>query len=462
MIFLPLIAWGIIEYLRGKRLYPILIFFFFLTDGFQLIPTFLFDTGLGLNKSGDLAVIYLLSLFFVNVILYKREAIGWNDKVLKWLCVFLIYLGIIWIINIFIYKVPFVSIFKSNRSFFLLFAFFVFSKLDSQVIIEIKKKLFVVSIFLSILFIIQVFTSTRLLTGYVGGVMNLGNITMYRYYNLPLINYYFLFYSLFANPYHGTKKTFSQIVLVVSFLLPMHRGFIIGFLLLLLLGIFIAQRSSSRAFRNLLVFGFLLLPFSGLILDRFSGSDSLDVRSLISGEVELDNRVLIADNGTMFYRAAHLIERTLLISSKPVYQFFGLGFWTDDDNHAKDKFDLYVGSIQDEDYEHPLIFFTNDIAWSVFFMRLGFIGTIIYLIFYFYFLRFFYIKRKNPLGLVNSLVLLLFVLTSITSVEIVTIGSMTLSILDYCLLNKENISSSDIVEENEYMNGSHQTNTGII
>ena len=441
MIFLPLFAWGIIEYLRGKRLYPILIFFFFLTDGFQLVPTFLFDTGLGLNKSGDLAVLYILTLFLINIIIYKKEAIRCEDRILKWLGVFLIYLGVIWLVNIYVYHVPFTSIFKTNRSFFLLFAFFVFSKLDSDVIIEIKKKLFIISIFLSVVFIIQVFTSTKLLTGYVGGLMSLGNITMYRYYNLPIINYYFLFYSLFANPYHGLKKTFSQVVLVGAFLLPMHRGFIVGFFLLFLLGIFIAQRSSSKAFRNLLIFGFLLLPFSGLILDRFSGSDSLDIRSLISGEVELDNRVLIADNGTMFYRAAHVIERTLLISSDPVYQFFGLGFWTDDDPYARNKFELYVGSIQDEDYEHPLIFFTNDIAWSVFFIRLGFAGTIIYIIFYFFFLKFFYKRKKEALGLVNFLVLLLFILTSITSVEIITIWSMTLTMLDYYLLRKADTSS---------------------
>lgn len=441
MIFIPVLLYAIITFFRGKKIISILLYFFFLTNGFQLVPEILFDTYLGINKSIDFAVIYTLSVFIILLLKHGYKIIKPSNNVEKSLCFFLIFYLIVLFVNLLLYKVPIDSIVKNSRYYFLLPIFFIFNRLTTNEINKIKRILFKISIFLSSIFIVQVVISTPLLTGHVGGKMYLGGLTLLRFYNIPILTYYFLFYSIFNNPYTGRKKIISQIILISSFILPMHRGFIASFLVILLIGTYYKQKSVSKTFKTITIFCIFLLPFSGIIIDRFSqskGNQNIDLIQLINNGIDsydYDKAV----TQTMYFRFAHSIERGMTAASNKMYALFGIGLWTDNDKAAKDYFDFTVHNalLEGEDIDDGDVFFTNDIAWSVFFTQIGFLGMIVYLFFYFYILIFFYKRRNMPIGNTNLMVLLLFLFTSISSVEMITILAMTPTFLDYTKIKKE-------------------------
>ena len=448
MIFVPVLIFSIIEYFIGKRVISLLIFFFFLTNGFQLVPESLFEIG-PISKPIDFAVLYVVIISFVNCISTRIPFRIQFDKVLKSLLAFGGFFCVILFVNIYLFHVPLVEIARTGRPFLLLLAFGVFYKLNTEEIDKLKRILFCVSIFLSLLFISQIIFKVVLLTGYVGGgKMTLGGITISRLYNQPLLNYYFLFYAIYSNPWEGKWKKISQVILIISFLLPMHRGFLLSFIIVILVGNLLISRSVSKLLRTVTILSFFVLVLSPFLIDLFTKNNVATsqeeiVEILVEGFLDFDKSV--AETNTIYYRLAHLYERISIVSSNAIYSIFGIGFMTDDSPLAA-NFDIIVGHYSYEREEWVL--FTNlDIAWSTMFIRLGFLGTLVYLFFYSNLAWFFFKHLKQEKSAIVSLLfLLLMVLTSFTSIEIIQLYPLMLPILDYYYIKKK--LTNEIIDNN--------------
>jgi hypothetical protein len=413
MIFIPLLFIAIFFYLNGKRISSVILFFFFLTDGFQIIPLELFDTKLGIDKPTDFCVLYTIILWIYGLLNYFGF-IPQKDKISKTIFLFLgfIVLGIF--INRYVYIVPWENIVRTVRFFFIILSYFIFIRLKKEEIEKIHRILFLIALMQSILFISQVIFGEAILTGYAGGGKMIG-IGFKRFYNLPYLIYYFVFYALFKNPYTGTKKLISTSLLVIAFLLPMHRGWIIAFVLLYFLGSYL-----HNGFKGLIKYffiGFLfVIPLSAQIISRFEkGGTDNDFKNVISGNYKLylENTISFGD-ATFLYRMVHFYERFMFILSDNKYIIFGLGYMTEDSPITNERFNFMIGLPSEKNLSAIEQLDTPDIAWSNLFVRFGVLGTIIYLLFFFSLIVFFWKTNKKDNIVPISFLFLLF-LTSITS-----------------------------------------------
>ena len=100
------------------------------------------------------------------------------------------------------------------------------------------------------------------------------------------------------------------------------------------------------------------------------------------------------------------------------------------------NFDFIVG-LENEDTGFVNQVDTSDIAWSLFVIRFGIIGTILYLIYYFTLVNFFNKEYKSEtLAKVAFSVLGVIFITSFTSVQILSMEFISLILLLYVLLVK--------------------------
>lgn len=435
VLFSLILVFALFLFLRGWKAESVILFFFFLTDGFGLVP----NAFKGEQSLDVYANIYMLAAFVIT--LFQRKPSGGvpvRYVKITYAVFFAFFLLILWV-NRTIYDVPWRDILITAKSYPLLLSFVVFSTFTKEEADSLRRNLFYITLFLSVVFIIQVFTGIRLLTGLIGGYMDFGIVRFKRCYNIPILVYYFVFYGLFANPLNGQKKSLSQIVLIMAFILPMHRGFIASFVVLVMIGLYLIDRNRSRFFKSMLVFSVVLLPLSGILIERFTSSTGnvTGITELLSGGDITDFDYDIATKQTMYHRAGHAMERFFFIADDPMYSAFGFGFWNDDNDVALDKVDFIVKSFNSDMTEMDIPFYTADIAWSVFFLRLGFLGTILYLSFFFSLLWFFYKNRHlSPLAIADLCCLLLVLFTSVSSVEIITFTAFIPVFMDFYYLKR--------------------------
>mgnify|MGYP000097835865 FL=1 len=84
-------------------------------------------------------------------------------------------------------------------------------------------------------------------------------------------------------------------------------------------------------------------------------------------------------SGNFSYRLLHSYERCIYILKEPITFIRGIGFISEE-NFNKSIFELGVWNSKKDDVAQ---LDTGDIAWSIFFVRLGFIGLFFYLLMYF-------------------------------------------------------------------------------
>ena len=299
VLFSLILVFALFLFLRGWKAESVVLFFFFLTDGFGLVP----NAFKGEQSLDVYANIYMLAAFAIT--LFQRKPSGGvpvRYVKITYAVFFAFFLLILWV-NRTIYDVPWRDILITAKSYPLLLSFVVFSTFTKEEADSLRRNLFYITLFLSVVFIIQVFTGIRLLTGLIGGYMDFGIVRFKRCYNIPILVYYFVFYGLFANPLNGQKKLLSQIVLIMAFILPMHRGFIASFVVLVMIGLYLIDRNRSRFFKSVLVLSVVLLPLSGILIERFTSPTGgvNSIGELLSGGDITDFDYDVATKQTMYY-----------------------------------------------------------------------------------------------------------------------------------------------------------------
>ena len=448
MIFIPLLFIGILLYLSGKRIASSLIFFFFLTDGFQITPLALFDTGIGMSKSLDFAFLYIFLIFLYGVFFYENF-INQNkiSSIIKIFCAFII---ISIIVNRYIYGVAWSEIIRTSRYFFFVLAYYIFRRLDLNDINQLLKILFYICLVQCCIYAIQSVVGIPLLTG--ESESKIGQFgELNRYYNIPILFYYFLFYAIFNNPFKlKRKKYFSISIFFIVAIVSMHRSLIAPVFILPILGVFLFEKSIKKTMQYILVSIICIIFFGEIILSRFQENTSSDIELVTSGGfIEYDNEL---SDGTFLFRVALFYERWDYIMEANVFRkIFGVGFMTEDSHQTNSLFDFKVGLTDDE--QRVVQLDTSDIAWVNFILRLGFLGTLIYISLYCYFLFFFYKNKKEDyLHIIPFLYILLLLITSVSSSSLFHTWMIIPLFLNYITATEKNINN----EENKCPNISIQ------
>jgi hypothetical protein len=265
---------------------------------------------------------------------------------------------------------------------------------------------------------LQVITGEVILTGSAGGSL-MKDVGFRRFYNLPSLIYYFVFYAIFNNPFESkNKKKLSIVIIVITLMLPLHRVLLTSFWLLVFWGIFLWSGGLKGSIKYIFIVVLCLLPFVNILLTRFEKNTQSDVNQIIIGDfaeyVEVGTDMEMVENATMLFRIAHFYERFMYVIEDKRYIVFGAGYMSEDSALA-DALDFNIGLM---DYESRVLQVDSpDISWSSLVLRFGIVGTLVYLCFFTALIVFCWKKRKWKLGMCSFLYLMLVFFTSISSSE---------------------------------------------
>jgi hypothetical protein len=364
---------------------------------------------MGISKSTDFALLYIIILFIYGII-NTKDFIPINKLALL-LGGYLLFIVCLIGISYYTYHIPFVEIIRTSRYYLFALSYFVLRRLTKEEISSILKILFCIVIFQSILFTIQGFTGIALL---IGAESHKSAKLITRFYNSPLMLYFFVFYGIFNNPFTGKYKYISALICIVCVYMPLHRSLTISFILILILGLFLKMGKIKQFINYLPMLLLCVIPLVAVMGAQLASRTMNDINSVTTGEFVDIEEIELGEESTLLFRIAHFYERYMHILEKPIETAFGSGLMAEESNYTNKKFDFIVG-LENEKPGEIVQLETSDIAWSNLIIRYGIIGTLIYLTIYISIMIFYYKHRKVRYALSTFLYLLLLLFTSITS-----------------------------------------------
>ena len=430
-IFLLLALWW---FKKGKKELSLITFFAFLTGGFQLIPIEVFAWPVSI-KPTDYAILYLFGVIAMEYFSGKRKEL--IDVLPKFTLIFLSFIAFAAGVSIFIHHIPIVEVVKNTREYFLLLTPILYYTLTKDELQGVFKTLFRITIFLSILYTLQPILDIPIMQGYYteGKTELFGMFKIARFYNTPTYLYIFFFYVLYSSEFSLKSKILYSSIMALPILLCMHRSLLIAIVAVILFNHF--KEKIKKIYPILIVLFVALIPFLGTIQGNILDTK---IAQDIIGSVDIEPEDFVPGtlgDATFTFRVLHFLERLYYASEDWINLLFGLGFMSEGSDYTINKFDFIVG-LDNEETGFVEQIETSDIAWSIFVIRFGIIGTILYLIYYFTLINFFNKKNKaEALAKVAFSVLGVIFITSFTSVQIVSMEFVSIILLLYVLLKKK-------------------------
>lgn len=377
MIGSLLVIFSILLYIKGNKKASILLFICFSYRGFAVLT----DNIMGL-KNQDAALIYFIVILTYSFWTEKTKQYIKNRNLERILFLFFVFM----LFNIFFsaiyYNLDTYQIIQGSRRFFIIFAYFFMRKMELKDVEWIFKALIYISVFTGILYIIQCLTGLPTLpeselalsTDSVDGTL--------RYYNYPpCVEVALILLILNPKLIKGKLKYCFLIILSIAVILSQGRTLLLGILLAVTFGIYQMNGFKSIA-KYCVVFVVLAIPFSPLLNERFSESNGRGILSEI--EAIQSGDFVMGDGGTLTFRLALVYERMNYINNASIGEkIFGLGLLSDQQKVLVDKmYDFQIGLV-DRQTKEVYQLSTPDIAYGNLICKLGYVGTIIYMMIFF-------------------------------------------------------------------------------
>jgi hypothetical protein len=373
------------------------------------------------HNISDLGLVLFLIMFLY--VLHKK--VGKLPKVTtgKYLILFYLFLLISIFTDLVINDIDLVSVIKTSRHWIFLSCIWIFGYFPPREIEKLMRYLLVATAVVSAIILIEFFFNIKIIGIYKPEELTSSGDALVRS-SIPSSFAFFFTLLLFTDYFKLTKKVkYSLIVLLTATIVfSMIRSAIVE----LVIGVmFLFVIREKMKLRNI-VFGsvailtlMLIVIFNPNIKDRFiSGVEEVRTFNLTNSEVQ----------GNLTYRIFHAQERIRYISQSLQYSVFGIG------NITEENFPEYftIGLVSEEGRTSQLD--TGDIAWSIFFLRLGFVGTLLFLVFYVKVIfDAFGFRRQSDLAAVLFVYLLIeLTLGSLTSTSIAKGSFWLFPLLIYC------------------------------
>lgn len=401
----------------------LLIFVGLATKGFLIIPQEWLLAGLPVEKTSDMAIMYIVVICLLRFDILQR-AIR-RDPILRWIVIFILFVFVDALYSRFVLGYELTSVVRVFRNNLFLLSFFVFMLVPVQDLMRVWHMIAIITLVQCILFLLQIPTGTVLLGDPESTTINnMESIGWVRYYNLPTFLIPTLFYYLFAHKYHSRVAKWLTIgLLIITVVAPMHRSLMLIIALVASMYI-LAQQTTSKRF---LYVALLIIVGNGAMM-----IDS--VRSRMNDGLADINKILAPGHAvtylsyeasdTFTYRIAHLAERLTYVLSEPARLLFGIGLLTEDAKQTS-KLTFEAGLYNQHTGEISQID-TSDIAWSLLILYVGVVGTILFIILHVKLFRCFLTHRNISMSVVGALTLATVFLISFTGVEILY-GSFRIS-----------------------------------
>jgi len=437
MVFIAIAFLAVFLYIRGFKISALLLFFFFATSGFNLIPEEITKFAF-ISKGSDYAFLILVGIVFIDN-LYNKGYFK-RDNFTDYLIAFASFLVISMLYSKFIVKLGWGDILRTIRYQFFWVAYFLFRSMSKEKLEMLLKGLFLVSTFTAFLFLLQIVIDKNILIKTEVGYVRLFGMKISRFYNQPDMLFFFTFMALYHNPLKGIPKYASMIILTAALLGAFHRSLIGCFLISVIIGYAFGLPYLKRIYFTAI--SSILLLFIVIFLgNMFMHSRTyLDIQNVISGtfdptEFNIDN--LGGEEGTFTFRILHLLERNQYLIEHPKAMVLGAGLIPENSKLVDKMFDFKIGLVEQLTGAATQIE-TADISYSVLFLRLGYVGTFLYLSLIVYLMVFFYKKRENRYSLFSFLYLILAFGVSFFSANLLNPVTYLLPLISYHIIKKTN------------------------
>lgn len=411
MIWLALLALGCGLWMLQHRVATMVLFLFYLTNGFQLIPAIWFDTGMGIQKGADFALLLLFFAFSTNFTTHIQRIR--DDAIARTIVIFLGFVIVAIAYSRFELGYDFMVIMRAARRFFFLLGYFVFRQFSYK---EVEKLLHIIvgiTFVQCLIFLAQVVFGVTLLNRSSDELTELsdrGAIGEWkRLYNLPEYTLFSLFYLFYSDRFKAYIKIACITVLSASFMLTLHRSWITWFIIVLA---FVGLFRTSGLWKKIVLGGsvaiFALIPAIFPILGERMDSGIADFKNAVDGGYNIrGNRF----DDSFSFRIAHVLERWDFVTRDATSVIFGLGFLTEDASQSQ-----YLNfSVGWADKYGTRQIDTADISWSLLFLWCGVVGALLYTWMYWRHLLMMWKQRSINVAASGFSFMLLYFLTSFTS-----------------------------------------------
>lgn len=370
-----------------------------LTGGFWIIgkTTTLFGMSIRLT---DLALAYVFIILIYSLLKGNLKTL---PKELKSVYYFFFFLLIAVIVDFIFHKTSLGDIFRTTRHWYFILFVFILPSFNKRDIILGFKFIIYFTFFQLILFLTEPVTGKVLFSS--AGTMEALKMTgVERYTFLPRFNFFF-FALVFSTEKLDSRIKFSMLFLFfAAILITTTRSYLIISFLIIALSLFISKRQGIL--KKIGIITVLIAIIMGVTF--YKPINSRFVASV--GDVNSINDVRTGGEGNVSFRFLLFAERLNHILIRPETTVFGIGF-VSEENYKGDSFNI---GLYNEDNEIVNLD-TADIAWALFALRLGLLGSFLYLFIYFSLFRYFWRNRSNSYALTGVYYIIIYLFLSLSS-----------------------------------------------
>ncbi|MDR2148971.1 MAG: hypothetical protein LBE91_21225 [Tannerella sp.] len=439
MFFIGLVIIAIVLYIRDLKISAMIVFFFFVTSGFDLIPEDVTKLAF-FSKGMDYAIMILAGIVFLES-LYDFRKFWKPDFFTKYLIMLGVFLLLCIIYSLVVLHLEFAGVFRTVRYLFLWAAWFVFRNMDKRRLVQLSVVLFYVTVVCAVLYLLQIFFNQSILNEGAVSKAEIFGIVFPRFYNQPSMLLFFVFVAIFRNPSHGVLKIITTAILVVAVLGAFHRSLTGFFFFSLFLG-FILLLPRLQRIRILTVSAILisvLIVFGGY---RFMKSRTYaDIQHVMAGEfMDLESGIDIEDmqKSTFTFRLMHLVERNMYLLEHPKAMLIGAGLMPEKSKQTGKMFSFDVGLMEELTSETVQVD-TGDIAYSVLLIRFGYLGTALFVLPLIILTVYFYRRKHDKLALLSFSYMIMIFGLSFFSANLTNPLTFLLPMLGFHIISRSDV-----------------------
>ena len=434
MIFIGIALIAIFLYLRNYKILALLLFFFFITSGFNLLPEEITKFAF-ISKGSDYAFLIIIGIVAIEG-LYNKGYFK-KDHFTKYLLIFASFLIICIFYSKFALGLGWGEILRTCRYQFFWIAYFVFRHLEKESLEMLLKCLFFVALFTAVLFLLQIVVDKEILIETGKGHFWIFGYKVPRFYNQPDMLFFFTFMALYHNPLKGIPKYLTMILFTAALLGAFHRSLLGCLIISVIVGYAVSLPRLKKIYfiaaaSVVMLFVVVFLGYKFIHSRTYS-----DVEAVVSGNVLETDFDMENMEATFTFRILHLLERNQYLLEHPRAMIFGAGLIPEDSKMVGKMFDFKVGLLEELTGTRAQLE-SGDISYSSLILRFGYLGTFLYLLLFLYLMVFFYKKRENRYAFFSFLYLILTIGDSFFAANLLNPVTFLLPLISYQIVQKTN------------------------
>jgi len=440
MIFIVLVIFAIGLYIWDYKVPALIIFFFFMTSGFNLIPEEIMTNRL-FSKGMDYAILTITGMVIVDILCIKNYLKP--DKLIWFILVFYAFLAVCVVYNKYVVGVGWKEIIRTARYNVLWIAYLVFRNLPKERLLSLLNWLFLITVACATLYLLQIILNERILNEVMKVYTYLFGIKIPRFYNQPDMLQIFTFMAIYFNPYKGQTRIITTTILIMALLGAFHRSLISAFFVAISIGYVIRLPRVKRTvvLTSVAILGLFFVVFLGY---KFASSRTIKDIAIVtsgnaaniysSGVIDIDD----LQKSTFTFRIAHLLERNQYLLDHPKAMLFGAGLMTEDSKLTDSMFNFDIGLVE-KTFDKTAQLDTPDISYSILFMRYGYLGTLLNLSLYVFLMSYFYRNRQDRVGLFSFVYFIVVIFGTFFSYILILPVTFLLPLITYSVVQKNKL-----------------------